>query len=646
MNLFRYLTPALLIWELLVALAILGVGLGTLRLLRRQSLPLGFALCTGVATWLLFGGILNLFAIATKPVLRTLVGVGVLLFLNELRDATLRHRFRAGLRRLWPSTNAARAVAGVLILWFGLCFVAHLASFSWNKFDDLQGYTAFAEKASALGSLQQDPFSERRITSGVGGALFFNVTMLSGAGTLSMDFVEGFLGLAAILLLLGALTRHFRLNTARTLAVFTAAAFFSLGRANISSVNFAAAIFLALLLLQLEPLYAGSSVVLTGLLVGAAFTLKSSNIPFCVLFLTFAAATQAWRRRSATPILQLLLSGLIAAVFILPWALKHRMDEATALFPSLGRGYHISAYGFPTILQTVPILKSFGAALPDLLGPLAAALLILWMFRKGSRPATPVLVFLFSAAIAAPIFSIAVGAEDIDRFFLPVFDICALIFCCGLLSAPASPRRSFAAAVLAVWAIVFLTFAVHENLFRDPGEIALLFGNRDPLLFYEIVRTPDDSAQARAALARAQAAIPAGAALLEEVQDAYAFDWHRNQVLLADYPGMASPPPGLPLDQGPAATRSFLLAHNVHYVIFDRSIDRTASPFVNYADFRLHPQVNPSWRSTLLGRHTGGYSRMENNISARTQQLFYDLATPPRIVFTEGPLTVIDLDKN
>ena len=643
--LLHYLTPALLAWEAFVALALFGFGLSTLRLLKRRALPLGFALCTGVAVWLLAGGVLNLLHAATKPVLRTLLAAGFVLLLAELRDASLRQRLSAGTRRLWPRTTSARAAAAILLLWFGLCFAVHLGTFAWNKFDDLEGYTAFAQKASELGGLQPDPFSERRITSGVGGALFLDVTMLAGAGDVSMDFVEGFVGLAAILLLLGALTRHFRLNSARTLAVFTAAALFTFGRANISSVNLSAAVFLALLLLQLEPVYDRSSVLLTGLLLGAAFTLKSSNIPFCCLFLAFCVAAQAWRRRSVQPIAQLALSGVVALFFVLPWAVKHRVDEGTALFPSLGRGYHISAYGFPTILETVPKWTSFVASTLDFVPPLAAGLLALWMFRKPRRlPPSPVLAFLFAAALAAPAFSIAVGAEDIDRFFLPVFNLCALLFFCLLLSAGKGPSRTVAAVFFAGWCVCFLHFAMKQDFFRDPGDMALVAGNPNLLQFYELVRTPADTASARAQVQRAQQSIPAGAAVIEEIQDAYAFNFHRNNILFADYPGMASPPPGLPLDQGPEQVRAFLLAHNVHYLMFDRSIDRTQVKGTVYAEFRHSPQVHPTWRSVLLGRKVQGYSRMEHNISARTQQLFYTLAATRHVLYDDGQLTVVGLD--
>ncbi len=649
MTLLAFLTPALLAWEAFVALSLFGFGLGFLRLLRRRSLPLGLALCAGVAVWLLFGGVLNLLQLATKPVLWSLLTAGFVVLLLELRDATLRQRLRAGVRRIWPRAWAARAVAAVLIAWFGLALVGHLGTFTWNKFDDLQGYTAFAEKASALGGLQPEPFSERRITSGVGGTLFLDATMLAGAGDVAMDFMEGVYGPAALLLLLGALTRHFRLNTARTLAVFTAAAFFTFGRANISSVNLSAAIFLALLLLQLQPVYDYFSVLLTGMLLGAVFTLKSSNIPFCCLFLLFSAGAQAYRQRTLRAPLALVFSGLAALLFVLPWAIKHRLDEATALFPTLGRGDHISAYGFPTIGQTVPTLISVGASSLDLLPPLVAALFAGLLLRKErSRATAPLLSFLLAAAVAAPLFSIAVGAADLDRFLLPVLNTCALLFLCILLSAPAGWLRPWALLFFTGWLFGFYRLAVKESFFRDPGDLALFSGNHNLLQWYESVRTPADTAAYREQLRRVQNVIPPGASVLEEVQDAYAFDFRRNPVLFADYPGMASPPPGLPMDGDAVQIRAFLLAHNVHYVIFDRSIDRThvLHGDQEYREFRRAPQVHPSWNAVLRGRHVDGYSRIEHLVSARTQQFFYDLATPSRVLDRDGTLTLLDLDKD
>lgn len=643
MTLLHFLTPALIAWEAFVTLALFGFGLTTLRLLKRRDLPPGIAFCAGIAGWLFLGGILNLFHAATKPVLTSLLAVGVVLFLLELRDPVLRrHRLLAGLRRLWPRTPWTRAAASVLILWFSLCFIAHLGTFAWNRFDDLQAYTAFADKASTLGALQPDPFSERRITSGVGGALFLDVTMLVGADNRGIDYLEGSLGLAVLLLLAGTLTRRFRLRPWGTLAVFLALAVFTLGRANISSVNLSAVLFLALLLLQLED---QPSPILSGLLVGAAFTLKSSNIPFCVLFLTGCAIAKAWQSRTLKPLLDLTLTALTAAILAAPWAAKHRLDEGTALFPSLGRGYHLSAYGFPTIAQTVPRLISLGASLPDFLPPLLAGLLALVLLRRHPYRATLV-TFLFAAALAAPLFSIAVAAEDIDRFLLPILNLSAILFLTILLASNERPWRATAITLFVLWTAGFVTYAIQLDFFRDPGDLALLFGNPDLLTRYETGRSPLQMDLIGKQVRYAQQRVPPGATLLEEIQDAYAFDFRRNNVLLADYPGMASPPPGLPLDGTPAQVRTYLLAQGVHYLMLDRTLDRAQYPNVDYAGFRQYPQVHPSWRDVLIHRDMRGYSRMEYQVSARTQFLLNALATPQRILYDEDQLVVVNLDRD
>ena len=641
MSLFHYLTPALLAWELFVSLAILGYGRATLRLFRLQ-LPIGVAACTGVAIWLLIGGALNLTQTATKPVLRTLLALGLALFFVTIKSR-VPHSWQPH-RDQWNPKH--KFAATLLLLWFAVTLLIHLGTFAWNRFDDLQAYTAFADKASALGALTPDPFSERRITSGVGGALFLNVTMLAGAGNLAIDYLEGAFGLLTLLALIWQLTRRLALTQTRTLAAFATLAIFTLGRANISSVNLSAALFLALLLLELAP---QSSPLLTGLLVGAAFTLKSSNIPFCVLFLATTAAFAIYKTRSAKPLVALTKTAFVAAGIALPWAIKHRLDEGTALFPSLGRGFHISAYGFPSIAATVPWPISLAASLPDLLPPLLAFLLL----RK--RAPQPVLAFLLAATLAAPLFSVAVGAEDIDRFLLPILNLCAVLFVCCM---PALSRRSgeisgrtlqeaiAAYALLLAWTTGFIALAIQQDFYRDPGDLALLFGNRDLLTHYETSRTPAEMAVARATIQRAQQAVPPGANILEEVQEAYAFDWQRNPILFADYPGMAGPPPGLPLDGTPDALRAYLLAHNIHYLILDRTLDRNQYPTVDYPGFRTSPQVHPPWPAVFFQREIRGYQRMEFHIGARAQQLLNGLATPRRTRYNNGQLIVINLDQD
>lgn len=641
--------PALVAWEGLVSLALLGFGMGGLRALGKRRQPVGLAMCAGVAVWLVVGGWLNLLGWARRPVLVGLLLVGFVIFVTEIARREVRELFAEGFRALVPGSVAGRVAGGIVGGFFLLCFAVHLASFTWNKFDDVQAYMPFAAKASALGGLQAEPFSERRVTSGVGGAVFLDATMLAGGGMEGMDFLEGGFGLVALLLCVGAAGRRFGLSRGQGVAVLFAVAVFTLGRVNLTSVNLSAAMFLAVLVGMMDGAGSVWNEVWIGVLLGAAFTLKSSNIPFCGLLLGVAAVGAVVKRRNWRPLLGVAVAGLVSVAVMLPWAIKHWADEGTALFPSLGRGDHLSAYGFPAISQTAAVGISLLAAIPGFAFPAIAGVLAFVLLRRLPRvPMGPILATFAAAAVSAPLFSVSIAAEDIQRFMLPMEVVCALIFLMVVLAALRErPRGRWvwaAGAFFVVWAAASVNTGIAQFFYRDPGDIVLLAGGtRNLLQVYEVVLRPADLAAETAKVRRAQASVPEGATLLEGIEAAYGFDWRRNRVLIADYPGMASLPPGVPIDGGAEDVRRYLLSQGVGYAMIDRELYKAG----DYFEFRRNPRERVAWREMLRVLHpleVHGYTRMEYRVSNRTRELLAEIAVGRRVVYDDGRLEVFSLD--
>lgn len=649
--LFFDLKPALLAWEAFVSLSLLGYGWQGLRWAGNGARSCGPALCTGISFWLLLGGWLCLFHAASRAVLIGCFAPGLLLFALQCVRAWDRQRLRRTLRAAVPKNKVA-GIAGVIILcFFLLCFLTRCSNFTWNKIDDVQGYMALAEKTSALHGLQPDPFSERRLASSVGGAIFLNATMLAGAGPQSMDFIDGALSLLALLLCLRAMAKTFGLSAGAIVAVFYAAAFFTLGRVNLTIINFSAAVFLCILLLfaptppgEAQPDFSIRNAVLPGLWAGAAFTVKSTNIPICGMLLCAFAMIYSVRQRSLRPAGFFSIALLTSALVFLPWGMQQWANEGTALFPSLGRGYHLTAYGFPSIASTVPLSVSLAAASYHVVLPALAGCLMYALLR--GRPRPELLAFFAIAALYAPLFSVSIAAESINRYLLPTENLCALLFVMALLSSLRSAQGKAwlwpAGALLAGWALLFLH--IGRGLYRDLADVFQLFGK--PVFAYDFpVLRPQDIAARSARVRRAQQSVPPGATLLEDVQAAYGFDWRRNPVLIADYPGMASLPPGLPLDGSADDVRSYLLSYGVHYFVLDRELLRNTGH--EYAEFRDRPRIEMDWRDLfrLSNRKTvHGYARMENTVSNRTQDLLLALAGPRNTIFNDGRLEVVCLD--
>ena len=190
--------------------------------------------------------------------------------------------------------------------------------------------------------------------------------------------------------------------------------------------------------------------------------------------------------------------------------------------------------------------------------------------------------------------------------------------------------------------------ATSELFYRDPGDIWLMTGQRnytDFLQSYETVLNPADLAAAAARVQKAQSSVPQGAAIYESIASAYGFDWNRNPVLIADYPGMASLPPGMPIDCDNDGLRRYFLTQGIHYVMLDRTLIEP----VDYFGFRRDPQVHFWWRDMLRLTNQPlphGYGRMEWSVSNRTRYLLLATASKQTLLYDDGELVVFTLDNS
>jgi hypothetical protein len=65
-----------------------------------------------------------------------------------------------------------------------------------------------------------------------------------------------------------------------------------------------------------------------------------------------------------------------------------------------------------------------------------------------------------------------------------------------------------------------------------------------------------------------QQAIPAGTPFLERLDYPFLLDFRRSDVLVADWPGATSLPPGMPMFQGPEPLAAYLLGVSIRYVVY------------------------------------------------------------------------------
>jgi hypothetical protein len=656
---FGKFAPRILLWEAFVSLALLGLGLALLRLLRQQHQPFAVAACCGVALWLFFGGWLNLTHTATPRTILVLLSVGFLLGLWEISRPALRARLGAALRSI-RSSRSTLIAGGFIAIYFAAIFAAHLRpTAAWNRYDDPQAYMAYADKASSLGSLQSDPFSERRTNTGLGGGIFLNVTMLAAADDTAMGYIDGAFGYIAYLLAVWSLLRRLGLSDHRAIAVLYLIPVFSLGKLNLSIVYLSAAMLLAILLILLDEENLTSISLRTGLvlgvLLGAACTVKSSNIPFGGLFLIFCAVALAVRARSAKRLLPFALATLPILLIVLPWMLQLHHDQATYLCPLLGRGYHASAYGIlPLPAHSAPTWQSLVVSAPSATALLLAGVFSYLLARRLALPARPaVFAYIATSVLSTFLIGVSVAGESLDRFTLPFYVPCVLLLAGFILLAWRDPRCrlvfSLAVGFVLVWTFAF-AYVVdkREHLDDDIAQLYTLTGARHIRYArdYDVVLTPATMQANIDEVKRAQFAVPPGNTIMEATETAYGYDWHRNPIFIADYPGMAGLPPGFPIFSNYETVRLYLLHCGIHFLIYDRKLREQANDFdALRSDPTQHYPLSKLLHHPSLLRAISSWSRMESLASNHVRLLFEQIAATHPPLYDDGRIEVIPLDE-
>jgi len=130
---------------------------------------------------------------------------------------------------------------------------------------------------------------------------------------------------------------------------------------------------------------------------------------------------------------------------------------------------------------------------------------------------------------------------------------------------------------------------------------------------------------AREAVRRMQDAIPAGAVFLERLDYPFLLDFRRNDILVADWPGAVSLPPGMPVLQGPEPLAGYLLRVSVRYVAYAYG-DEAAFPL---SERDLVPNV------PLI--------RLDSRLSYDFQANLSALMKTRRLLFEDRTRAVIDL---
>jgi hypothetical protein len=335
-----------------------------------------------------------------------------------------------------------------------------------------------------------------------------------------------------------------------------------------------------------------------GLALASLLTLKSTLSPYVAIctFLIFCyikfVLLVTWQK------LLVCLFGAVlgGALMLLPWMIDLYQSSGTLFYPVLGKGFHATQYGyFYGATENFLSKEVIWANLSTVISPLGKSvfsisiLLLLVLLFHIYRDSAQLHLLTFAAMplIASILNCLVVG------FALGGYGAYRYVYFMGLASLVISVmaaslfmnKRTVAMVVFGIGAFFLVRgvqdqvmyFSNHQNNVKNAWE------GIDPI-----------SAADQMRYLAASDALPSDGKILVRV--AYSFLLKMSpSLLLADYPGSASPPPGMPMGKNSEELRGYLISQGVRYIIWDYKTQANFS-LEAYGE-RLEPGTHPWIRS-------------------------------------------------
>ena len=304
----------------------------------------------------------------------------------------------------------------------------------------------------------------------------------------------------------------------------------------------------------------------------------------------------------------------------------HR-SSGTLLYPLLGRGFHGSTYGtyltpYSEITAGSIALSLWGqftdlfVLLPLVVGILAA--------RSASLLKRQGIIALLAGAISGALTMLVVlGGYNPYRYTFSFLFAATLVGMTLALSArqPTGQAKPLNSRPVAL----FLAAVAIGNLW--PGAERMYRGIAANIRFQR-ADWPLVPAAEISRYRNIQQAVPKGAVLLARVSKPFLLDFTRHNVYVPDYPGGASPPPGMPFGKGPEVLAQYLLSNAVRYVAF------------SYGDSAGYTEEKQGWK---LSKQAHPFSRTAARGTFDFQKDLAKLGQTRRRVYDDGKIFVLDL---
>src|ERR1700733_1294667 len=566
--------------------------------LRQEGVAAGQSAGLGLAFSTVVGGLFNLAHIISKALLLVylLIGFSLAVVIVLRHGASIRAHAVKALAYLMRHKAVGLLIITVCLLTL-MKYMAAISPGWFNQEDDYAGYFVFPFKMIQTGSLGQDPFSERRLVSSLGGKSFLDTFSLVLGDARNLQFMDLGIAFVIVLLLIAEIAAEKQLDLLWTALLLLAAAAYHAPVANITALYTGVVLFLLLFKFlgsTATPPKASRPAVLA-LLLASMMSLKNSFVPAAIAFWLCYFTLHLWFSRQRKKVLgEAALCAFLIIVLLSPWMAASYRSSGTLFYPLLGLGFHGSRYGTllrPTDQAGIRNSLAFFHGLEDVLFAMfgtQAALLIIgrhWQTRKGLIN----VMILVVATLGILAVGIATAGYQAFRYSFPILFSVVLYFSTEQLTHlkfPIGPVSTFYGGVGAVVLLGLLLGGGLNGFFNEDW-------------FHEVVASITMEGIVSKAEVSAyhlmQTSVPPGQRILARLDKNFLLDFRRNPVYIMDTPGGASPPPGMPVFKGPEPLADYLVGNGIRYVAYSYG-DDAAYGHALFGD-RLAPGVNAWIRS-------------------------------------------------
>jgi hypothetical protein len=498
-----------------------------------------------------------------------------------------------------------------------------------DRHDDAHAYMVFPRAMLELGSIGPQPWEARRMLS-LGAQSGLQTLLLVAMPVRAVHLLDAGLGVVHLLgLVLGA-ARHRAVGgpaTALVAAVVLTTPHVAM-RGNTSAVLTGAVLLLALFRLLEEddsgsPGVPGGTALVTAAIIAAKSTLAPAAVGVAVVGLLAPALE---RRRWRPTAIAALAAGAATVLLLLPWMISVLESSGTLLYPIFGKGFYGGVYDvFAWAEGTFEVPLAARAAALARHGVVLLPVLVLLAAADDRRPRRAATA-LATGAVATLVALVLMGDPSLNRGIERYAYPANLAATLGLLLAALTPtsetrRRLGPALGVAVAAVLIL---------GNPEAVRDLYGQLVRNVKVATTAPAAATDEEQAAAQAIQAALPADETVLATLEHPWLLEPGSVRLRILSLPGMASPPPGLPLDRGPEELAQTLTRQGVRFLAYGGRRDLADLLQLEAKDIReRYPGSKTRW--IMLRGHE------------RYRRLVDDLAASRKRRYSDGRRVVLDL---